>query len=421
MVRSTFASERLDVMNFLNDVTIRYPRAISFAPGRPRESFFHVDDGLASIEHYVEHRSRASGTARADIVANLGQYQTTGGIVNDLVAQQLANDESIVVSPESILVTNGAQEAMLILLLALFDPATDVLLCSDPTYVGITGPATILGIEIAGVPAGPDGIDPADVEAALSRIRAAGKVPRALYDIPDFNNPLGTTMPMANRRALLELALTHDLLLIEDNPYGMFRYEGEQLPTLKALDTGQTVIYVGSFAKTVFPGLRLGVVVADQRTGAGDRPLMAELSRTKSFTSVTTAPIPQAILGGILLEHDCSLRQYVRPRLEFYRQNRDAMLRRLAEEFGRRGLDDRVTWNRPAGGFFMTVSLPFAFDAACLEQAAMDHGVVVCPMSYFALRPGLEHQVRLSFSYAEPETTREGISRFADFVSSRLR
>src|SRR5262249_19619749 len=157
------------------------------------------------------------------------------GIIRDLISEQLANDEGIHVSAESIIVTVGAQEAMAIALTGLFDPASDVLLVSDPTYIGITSLARILGIRVIPVPADDEGVDPEEVERAIERCRALGR-PRAFYDIPSFNNPLGTTLSLERRRRLLEVCKKHGVLIIEDNPYGMFAYEGMQAPPIKALD-----------------------------------------------------------------------------------------------------------------------------------------------------------------------------------------
>jgi len=395
--RDALRAPVLDVMNFLNEATTAYPDAISFAPGRPREELFDVAGGLAGIDRYVRHRAAEQGADPAAVLAQLGQYQRTRGVINDLVAGQLHVDEGIEVSPDAILMTAGAQEAMVIVLLGLFEPGRDVLLCSDPTYVGMTGPAAILGVETVGVASGPDGLEAAAVERAVQAVRQAGKVPRALYDIPDFNNPLGTTMPQPARLELLEVARAHDLLVVEDNPYRMFSYDGEPEPTLKALDRAGSVLHVGSFSKTVFPGLRLGFLVADQPWGPGGRPLSEELARVKAVLTVTASPLAQAVLGGILLEHGCSLRRRVLPGVRLYRASRDRMLERLALEFGRRGLADVVAWNRPGGGFFLTLTLPFAFDDGCFRQCAGEYGVVVCPMPFFALGPGRERQVRLSF------------------------
>lgn len=414
-LRECFDSPLLNVMNFLNEVVLDYPEAISFAPGRPHESQFRVAELPAAMERFVHHLADRRDVSTATVLGQLGQYQRTNGIINDLIARQLGNDEGIDVTPDDIMVTNGAQEAMLVVLMGAFDPARDVLLCSDPTYIGITAPAAILGIEVVGVPSGPNGVEPAAVRAAIRDVRDRGLVPRALYDIPDFNNPLGTTMPVRARVDLIELAHDAGLLLLEDNPYGMFAYEDARQPTLKSLDATRTVVYIGSYAKTVLPGLRVGFLVADQPCAPRGRPLAAELSRVKSVTTVNTSPIAQAALAGILLQHDCSLTTYVRPRVAFYRRSRDRLLTRLERELGGTG----VTWNRPRGGFFVTLTLPFDFDEECFRTCAADFGVVVCPMSLFSIGSPRANQVRLSFSYVDHAEIDAGIERLARFVRRR--
>lgn len=418
-LKPCFAHPLLDVMNFLNEVVLRHPGAISFAPGRPAERHFDVEGSLAKAPEYVAYRAAALGWSAKAVWNDLGQYNKTGGIVNELIARQLALDEGIAVAPAAILVTQGCQEAMLVLLLGLFDPALDVLLVSDPTYIGITGLAAIAGIEVLPVAMAAGGLEISAVAAAIAAVRAAGKRPRGLYHIPDFNNPLGTQMPLAARHRLLELLRREEVLLFEDNPYGMFAFDGEPLPTLKQLDRHGVVIYLGSFSKTLYPGLRLGYLVADQEVAAADGrrlPLAVELSKVKSLTTVTTSPLLQAVAGAILLENGHSLRAVVERKLPFYRANRDRMLECLESELaGTPG----VAWNRPGGGFFMTVEVPFVVDDAGVEACARDYGVIVCPVSYFALLPGRERQVRLSFSYVTEEQIAEGIGRFARFVRDR--
>jgi (S)-3,5-dihydroxyphenylglycine transaminase len=213
------------------------------------------------------------------------------------------------------------------------------------------------------------------------------------------------------------------VLLFEDNPYGMFSYDGDPLSTLKAMDEHGIVIYLGSFAKTLYPGLRAGYLVAEQEVVGKDgqrTSLAAELSKVKSLTTVTTSPIVQAVVGALLLESGGSLRAMVSGKLPFYRANRDRMVACLERELGpMKGTTDGVRWNRPEGGFFLTVNLPFDFDDGCLQACARDYGVIVCPMSYFSLTAGRERQVRLSFSYVTEEQIEEGIARFARFIHDR--
>jgi (S)-3,5-dihydroxyphenylglycine transaminase len=419
-LKGWLADPLLDVMNFLNEVVLRYPGAVSFAPGRPAERHFDVERSLGAASRWVEWRSLAAGTPPRAVWNDLGQYNKTNGIINDLIARQLANDEGIAAQPESIVVTTGCQEAMAILLLGLIDPAVDALLVSDPAYIGIPGLARIMGLTMIPIPTGERGLDPAAVARGIEEARRLGRRPRALYDVPDFNNPLGTRMPLEARRALLSLAHEHGMLVWEDNPYGMFSYDGPPLPTLKALDEHGVVVYMGSFSKTLYPGLRLGYLVADQQVAlaSGRRvPLAAELSKIKSLTTVNTSPVVQAIAGGILLEAGGSLRPVVEEKLPFYRANRDRMLASLETTLGDL---EGVRWNRPEGGFFLTLTLPFDFTDDHLTVCARDYGVIVCPMRFFALTPGRERQVRLSFSYVTEEQIGEGIARLARFVRDRI-
>lgn len=419
VLKPCFGHPLLDVMNFLNEVVLRHPGAISFAPGRPAERHFDVAGSLAKAPAFVAYRAASLGWSEEAVWNDLGQYNKTNGILNDLIARQLREDEGIVADPRAIMVTHGAQEAMLILLLGLFEPPTDALLASDPTYIGITGLAAIAGITTVPVAMDEGGLEVGAVAAAIAAARAAGKRPRAFYHVPDFNNPLGTQMPEADRHQLLALLAAEGVLLIEDNPYGMIALDGPPLPTLKRLDREGVVIYLGSFAKTLYPGLRLGYLVADQEVKGPDGrkvPLAFELSKVKSLTTVTTSPLVQAVAGAILLENEGSLRRVVEAKLPFYRDNRDRMLEALDKELG--GVPG-VSWNRPAGGFFLTVNLPFTFGDAEVEECARDHGVIVSPMSYFALSPGREKQVRLSFSYVDAKKIAAGIAGFARFVRGR--
>ncbi|MBZ5494595.1 MAG: PLP-dependent aminotransferase family protein [Acidobacteriia bacterium] len=415
-LKECFSDPLLDVMNFLNEIVMRFPEAVSFAPGRPMETHFQVEGFLENIRDFVSATAAATRVAESQVWSALGQYNRTNGTINDLIAKQLERDEGIRVFPESIMVTVGAQEAMAVLLTGLFNPSYDVLLVSDPAYIGITGLARILGIRIMPVPSGEHGLEPEKVEKAIRDCSKWGR-PRALYDIPDFNNPMGTSMPLRHRHQILEVCSRAGVLLIEDNPYGMFAYDGERVPTLKALDHQNTVLYIGSFAKTLFPGLRLGYLIADQKS-EGNQTLAQELSRVKSLLTVNSSPLLQAAVGGILLKHQCSLQPLVTPKLADYCRNRDVMIECLKSEFA--GMEELVRWNRPGGGFFLTVYLPFPFGTEELQACSSEYGVIVCPMRFFSLMPGRESQIRLSFSYVDEKKIRAGIRRLASFVRNRM-
>jgi (S)-3,5-dihydroxyphenylglycine transaminase len=417
-LKACFADPLLEVMNFLNEIVLEFPTAISFAPGRPIESLFCVDEHLASVTSYVDQVAASSSREPQRVWQDLGQYGRTNGLIADLIAKHLVVDEHITVHPDAIMVTVGAQEAMAILLAGLFEPASDVLLVSDPTYVGITGLARILGIRVVAVPAGESGLVPDVVERAIVRVSCSGARVRALYDIPDFNNPLGTSLSLRDRHDLLDVCRRHRVLLFEDNAYGMFTYDGERRPTLKALDDAGTVVYIGSFSKTIFPGLRLGYLVADQAVPPHGGTLAKALSSVKSLITVNTPPVLQAVVAAVLSGTGGSLEPIVAPKRQRYRAQRDAMLDALARTFADlRGL---VSWNTPSGGFFLNVTLPFAFGVPELRRCVAEQGVIVCPMAFFCLEQQRERQIRLSFSYVEPAQIAEGIERLGAFVRTQL-
>jgi len=328
-------------------------------------------------------------------------------------------DEGLVVPADSVMVTSGCQEAMLIALRTLCPGPQDVVLAVEPFYVGLTGAARILDVEVVPVPEGPDGLDPETVTAVARRVRATGRRPRALYLVPNFSNPSGVSLPVAARSRLLDVADEQDLLLLEDDPYGLFGLDDEPRPALKSLDTFGRVIYLGSFAKSCFPGARVGFLVADQTVVGehGRRTLLAEeMSAVKSMTTVNTSPIAQAVIGGILIEAGCSLRAFNEGKLAFYRRNLRTLLAALDKHFPPPLRDALgVRWNMPAGGFFAVLDVPFDADEDLLEVSAERYGVLWTPMSFFYADGG-DRALRLSCSYLEPERIAEGVRRLSRLV-----
>jgi (S)-3,5-dihydroxyphenylglycine transaminase len=241
--------------------------------------------------------------------------------------------------------------------------------------------------------------------------------------MPDFANPSGMSMDLAARRELLALAEEEDILLLEDNPYGLFydpRPDGtHRVPTLKALDERRRVVYLGSFAKTVLPGARVGYVVADQRVRGGDGTvglLADELSKIKSMLTVNTPALAQAIVGGKLLEHGCSLVGATVREREVYARNRSRVIDGLAERLA--GLP--VTWNVPGGGFFVVVNVPFPVDDALLERSARDYGVLWTPMHHFYDGVADVRSLRLSCSTVTTEQIELGLDRLAALLVDEL-
>ncbi|WP_435587397.1 PLP-dependent aminotransferase family protein [Micromonospora aurantiaca (nom. illeg.)] len=411
----------LNSMNFLNEVAQHYPDAVSLAAGRPYEEFFDSALLHTYLDRFRRHLAEDVGLDRAGVDRTLLQYGRTKGIVHHLIARHLAVDEGLTADPESVVVTVGCQEAMFLVLRALRTGPADVLFAVAPTYVGLTGAARLVDLPVRPVAGGPDGVDLADLRAGVRRARAEGLRPRGCYVMPDFANPSGVSMDTAQRRRLLELAAEEDLLLIEDNPYGLFPADRtERRPTLKALDTARRVVYLGSFAKTVLPGARVGYVVADQRVGEADGtvvPFADHLAKIKSMVTVNTSPISQAVIGGALLAHDCSLvAANVRERAAYARN-----LRHLADGLARRfPAGGPVSWTVPAGGFFVVVSVPFAVDDALLHRSAREYGVLWTPMAHFYDAGTPVNALRLSVSAVTPESIDRGLDRLAALVTDTM-
>ncbi|MFE2166019.1 PLP-dependent aminotransferase family protein [Streptomyces sp. NPDC059447] len=411
----------LGSIGFLNEVMGRFPDAISFAPGAPHPDTLPEPALQRYTDRFLRHLTE-QGASPERARRMLFEYGPSRGIINDIVAEALRRDHGIATTPEDLVVTVGAQEGMLLVLRALFGSADDILAVADPCFVGITGAARILGLDVVPVAESTQGIDLEGLERTCRDARRAGRNVRALYVAPDFSNPGGGRMPQACRHRLLELAEREDFLILEDNAYGFTATTGSELPPLKALDTGRRVIHIGTFAKVAFPGARVGYVVADQRVGpqgGATRPLAAELATLKTMVTVNTSPLSQAVIGGMLLEHGGSTATLGRHKADLYQRNLSCLADALDRHLAGAALRG-VRWNRPEGGFFIRVQLPVRADAALLEVSAAKYGVLWTPMEQFYVGGGGDRQIRLSCSYLDLQEIEEGVRRLAAFLTKEI-
>lgn len=420
-LHSSLSDPVLTTMNFLNEVTERYPDAISFAPGRPCGADIGVEDIFRYLRAYKDHLEE-EGWSADSVHSCFYQYGPTAGRIRELVAATLRIDEGIEVRPESVVITTGCQEAMLLTLRALARDSSDVILVTSPCYTGITGAARLLDIPIVAVAEAEVGISCRVIMDAVGKQRAMGRRPRAIYVMPDQANPSGNTMAIEVRRELLERAQELNIFVIEDGPYRLIS-PGPRLPTLKALDQTQRVIHLGSFSKSGFPGARVGFVVADQRVGhlSGPATLLAtELTKLKSMVTLNTSALGQAAIAGMLLEGGNSLEA----RNVTVREHYNRGLKRTLDELRRRFENkadqwSTVRWNSPTGGFFVSLEVPFVVDDEALVRSAEQWGVIWTPMSYFYPgRKGGHRELRLAFSSLSEAEIEEGIGRLATFVAS---
>jgi (S)-3,5-dihydroxyphenylglycine transaminase len=419
-LHSSVSDPVLDTMNFLNEVTLRYPRAISFAPGRPYDGFFETEEVLAHLRRYLDHLTDR-GSWAAQLRTAVYQYGPTAGQIREIIADSLRRDEGIDVPAESIVVTVGAQEAMMLVVRALIRDPRDVLLVSSPCYVGITGVARLLDVTLGPVPEPAGGFSLANLEAAIRAERAAGRRPRAFYLVPDHANPSGSTLSVADRAALLDLAVREDLLILEDTPYRLVS-PGEPAPTLKALDRHRSVVHLGSYSKTIFPGARVGFAVADQTVVGDDGRaglLADELSKIKSMVTVNTSSLSQAVVAGALLAAGGRVSELNAKAAGHYGDAMRRVLDRLAGELPQaRRTRLGVRWNEPSGGFFLGLTVGFEADDAALTRSAEEFGVIWTPMRYFHPDDGGRRAIRLSVSYLSPEEIDEGITRLVAFIEA---
>ncbi|MFE2042279.1 aminotransferase class I/II-fold pyridoxal phosphate-dependent enzyme, partial [Streptomyces sp. NPDC059477] len=271
-LHASLTAASMESMNLLNNIAGAYPEAISFAAGRPYEGFFDTDQLTEYLAVFTGYLRDVRGMTRQQVSRTLLQYGDTKGVIAELIARNLAVDEGIEADPRAIVVTVGFQEALFLVLRALRADGSDTLLAPSPTYVGLTGAALLTDLPVLPVPSGDAGLDLDELVRLLHAARAAGRRVRACYVTPDFANPVGVSMTVPDRHRLLEIAGAEGLLLLEDNPYGIFHRTPERRPpTLKSLDREGRVVYLGSFAKSGVGGGRGGGAGGDEPRAGGAR------------------------------------------------------------------------------------------------------------------------------------------------------
>jgi GntR family transcriptional regulator/MocR family aminotransferase len=300
---------------------------------------------------------------------------------------------------EEILVTNGAQQAIELVFRAFVERG-DAVIIEEPTYTGALTVLGSLGARVVGVPVDEGGIRTDLLAVALERHR-----PRLLYVQPTFQNPSTRIMGEARRRELLNLARRHRCLVVEDDWAGDLRFEGEDLPSLYALDQGRHVIYLSTFSKKLMPGLRVGWLAAPH-------PALDRLVELKRIQDCGTSPLLQAALHAFLREGGLDEHlERVRP---VYRERRDLMLEAL-----QRHLPAEAHWIRPEGGLFVWVTMPQGFDGEDLFAAAQQRGVLFSRGELFHSDGSGRNNFRLTYSTASPSQIESGVKILGDLIRQR--
>jgi 2-aminoadipate transaminase len=377
---------------------LRYAaRAARFAPsagghGRPGVIMFGSGDAYPeSLPDVSEVAQRAAVKYRTETL----QYAPRAGLpeLREWIAEHLKG-EGIHVAAESILVCNGAKQGIELACKLFLDPG-DAIVVTRPTYQSALG--VFRGWEAGFVEIGmdADGMLVEELAATLAeRARRGLAPPKLVYDIPEFHNPTGVTLSRARRAALVDLARRHGMLILEDDPYRRIRFSGEPVPPIQALDPTGCVIGLGTFAKLVAPGLRVGWVIAH-------RDIVGRMAAMKADGG--TCPFTQRIL--IEYCRAGRLEPDIGERVMTYRAHRDVMAQAVREHL------PQARFDLPQGGYYLWLRLPDDVDSDALAMLAEEQGVQVLPASQFHAEPGPRNYVRLAYSYASPSEIVEGVRR----------
>src|SRR3954451_2547884 len=375
-------------------VTAR-PEVISLATGLPDTTTFPAEDFAALMTRVAVDSSAAAL-----------QYGPTDGLIDvkRCIVQVMAA-EGTEVEPDDIMVTTGGQQVIDLVCRAFLDPG-DVVVAEAPTYPGAVPCFNSYQADVVQIAMDGDGMRIDVLEETLARLKAEGRRPKFIYTIPNFQNPAGVTMSEERRRALVKIAAQQELVILEDNPYGLLRYEGDPLPTLYSLDGGRYVVYLGTFSKILSAGLRVGWTAAP-------KPILERLNLGKQAADLCSSPLNQYFVMSYFEHRDW--RTYLTQLRAIYRRRRDVMLAALQVFF-----PHEATWTRPQGGLFLWVKLPDYIDTTDLLARALREHVAFVPgrAAYLDGRGGSE--MRLNFSGVNEDEIREGVRRIGKVVAEQV-
>ncbi|HRQ23429.1 MAG TPA: PLP-dependent aminotransferase family protein [Anaerolineales bacterium] len=376
------------------------PDIISFAGGLPAPEVFPVKEFQEACNRVLTEQG-----------AQALQYSTTEGYkpLREMITRHTAR-YSVPITADNILITSGSQQA-LDFIGRLFINRGDYIVVESPTYLGALQAWNAYGAQYISVPSDEHGMIVDELEAAL-RVG-----PKFIYVLPNFQNPSGSTLALERREKLVQLADKYGVPIIEDDPYGQLRYDGEHLPSVVYLDdhfrkNGEgeyrgNVIYLSTFSKLLAPGLRLAWVVAPPN-------VIQRLVMTKQAADLHTSTFNQQVAyevgkGGFLDEHVKVIRAT-------YKERRDVMLEMMDEMF-----PPEMRWTRPQGGMFLWGIMPEGVNAADVLKIAVERKVAFVPGAAFHPNGGGENTMRINFSFSSPDNIREGITRLGATLKEALK
>jgi len=356
------------------------PDVISFAGGLPASSVFPVREFRYSSSFILE-----------ECPERALQYSATEGSLplRQFLAKKVGKYK-VEAKPENILLTNGSQQALDLVGKVFISPG-DTVLTEAPTYLGAVQAWNAYEPRFVTIPLDEHGMQVDKLEAVLER-----EPVKFIYVLPNFHNPAGTTLPLERRQKLVEIAARHNVFIVEDDPYGELRFEGQDIAPIISLHR-ENVIYLGTFSKTLAPGIRLGWIIAPEE-------VMDWLIRAKQGADLHTGTFIQMLVNDITSRG--VLKQHVDIVRAVYHERRDVMLAAMEEHFPK-----EVKWTRPQGGLFLWVRCPEGVDTEALLQKALEQKVAFVPGSAFFPDGRGRNALRLNFSAMPPDKIRIGIER----------
>ncbi|MCC2660270.1 MAG: aminotransferase [Arthrobacter sp.] len=320
------------------------------------------------------------------------------------ICEVMAAEGILDARPENVVITAGSQSAQDVATKVFCNPG-DVVLVEEPTYVGALNTFESYQVQVEAVEMDDDGLVPELLEARIAALQTAGKNIKFLYTIPNFNNPSGITLAQERRQQIVDICRRANILVLEDNPYGLLRYEGQPLEPLRARNPDD-VIYMGSFSKIFAPGLRIGWALV---------PAHLQRRYYLAAEAVTLCPptFNQMLVSAYLRDYDW--KGQIETYRGLYAERCHAMLAALGEY-----MPEGLTWTRPEGGFFVWVTLPDGVDTYPLLHKAIDAGVVFIPGAAFSHSDEPSNKLRLAFSAVPPDAIAEGVRRLAPVLQEAI-
>lgn len=369
------------------------PEIISLAGGNPASELFPGDE-----------LSKIAGKILMTNPVGALQYGTTDGVpAMKECARSRAKKVNSIKDDDMILIMTGANQGIDLTAKALINKG-DKIIVESPSFIGSLNAFRTYEAELVGVKVDDDGMNMEALEEALKNNDGV----KMIYTIPTFQNPTGTTMPLEKRKRLIELANKYDVVVLEDNPYGDLRFTGEDIPTIKSLDTEDRVVYAGSFSKILSPGMRLGYLV-------GPEGLLEKVEILKQVNDVHTPVLTQLMCVEFMKKYNID--KYIEKNKDLYGKKCAVMVEAMEKYFP----EGKVKWTVPEGGIFLWCECPEIEDITPVVDKALEKKVAIVPGSNFAIdMKAPSNMFRLNYSSATPEKIEEGIKRLGEALTEVL-